>query len=112
MKTPGKNLKVICEVLLVLNLSGCAHIAIKDAEWCGDAGPLGASCFNTLSSGSRDLSKPEWDAARVGMVCTVPDSFSNWKAAILKFCSQTKICTFEFKKKLNEFVDKTETFEK
>jgi hypothetical protein len=58
-------------------------------------GSLGASCFNTLSDQSRDIEKAEWDAERLDMVCTKAEYFANWKAAILKLCKKTKICSYE-----------------
>lgn len=103
-----KSLKIAFVILLVLNLSACASVTINDAEWCADAGELGASCFHTLTDEARDLSKEEWDALRFGQVCTGPDNFANWKAAILKFCSRTKICSFDFKKKVIEFSEKVD----
>lgn len=103
-----KSLKTLLGIWLVLTLSNCAQVKIKDAEWCGPyPDKSGASCFNTLSDDSRDLDASQWDATLYSvdqpMVCTSSDSLANWKAAILKFCSKSKLCTFEFKKKVSEF---------
>lgn len=102
----SKNLRILFAILSALSLSGCGSVTIKNAEWCADMGELGASCFHTVSDDARELSKEEWDALRFGQVCTGPDNFANWKAAILKFCSRTKICSFDFKKKVIQFTDK------
>ncbi len=85
-------------LLIISSLTSCASVHLKDAEWCADAGELGASCFNTLSDGGRDLDKAAWDTLRFGQVCTEAASFANWKAALLKFCRSTGACTYEVKK--------------
>lgn len=110
MKKSVKNLKSGCAILFLCVLSACSSVKIQDAEWCGQSPEGGASCFNTLSDGTRDLTSDEWKAYLLDFdnpkLCTPANSFANWKAAILKFCSKFKICTFEFKKKLNEFDQK------
>lgn len=68
-------------------------------------GELGATCFHTLSDGMRELEKEQWDRERVGQLCTTSESFANWKAAILKLCEETKRCTYEEEKLLQE-IDK------
>lgn len=91
-----KSSSVVSLILFVFALNaGCARVQIKNAEWCGDMGELGASCFHTLSDESRDLEKEEWDEERFGQVCTKPENFANWKAALLKLCRQTRLCTYE-----------------
>lgn len=85
---------------------------IKNAEWCGDMGDLGASCFMTHSQDSRDLSKEDWDKERFGQLCTSADTFANIKTAIQKLCYQTKKCTIEQKKLIKELETKIETFNK
>jgi len=109
-----KNLKRLCVSSLIFSFAACGTVKIKDGEWCADRGPLGASCFHTLTDESRDIEKEVWDKIaigpdhRFGMVCSEPDNFANWKAAILKFCSRTKSCSYEFKKKVNEFSERVE----
>lgn len=75
-------------------------------------GGLGASCFHTLTDETRDIEKQEWDNERFGMVCTNAENFADMKKAILKFCSKYKICSFEFKKKVNEIASKAEALTK
>ena len=109
------NLKKLCASLLICNILACGSVKIKDAEWCADRGPLGATCFHTLDKDQeRDIPKETWDEIwvgpdhRFGKVCTDPDNFANLKAAILKFCSKTKMCSYEFKKKVTEFTESVE----
>jgi hypothetical protein len=97
----------ILPFVLILSFS-CARIPIKDSEWCGDLGNEGASCFNTLSDNTRDISKEEWDKERVGMICSKAQTFSDWQAAIIKLCKASKRCTFEDKKIIINFVDNVE----
>lgn len=106
-----KSLKLVCVILLVLSPS-CAKMKIKDAEWCADMGSLGATCVNTLSEGSRDIEKAKWDEERFGQVCTQPENFAEWKATILKFCSKYRVCSYEFKKKLESVDQKLEALKK
>gem|GEM_PF-5512937 len=71
-------------------------------------GELGASCFHTLSDKERDVSKPEWERQRVGMICTSSDSFSNWKEVILKFCAESRKCTYEMEQEVKKFSSRVE----
>jgi hypothetical protein len=104
-----KNLKKSFAVLSACAiLNACAHVKINDAEWCADLGADGASCFHTLTDESRDLTREQWDQARFGQVCTSSDSFANWKAAILKFCSRTRLCTYQFKKSVEDFSERVQ----
>lgn len=106
-----QSLKLLLVFSLGLSNAGCTSIKIADAEWCGDGGKFGANCFHTLSDPSRDLTKEQWDAERFGQLCTHPDNFANWKAAILKLCDETHLCSFEVKEKINAFVKKTDKFQ-
>jgi len=87
-----QSLKKSSLVLFVLSLSACGTVPINDAEWCGDMGPIGASCVFTLSDKTRDVPKDQWDVERAGMLCTSSDSFANWKAALLKLCKESDKC--------------------
>lgn len=88
-------------------VTSCARVVIKDAEWCGDVG-TGAICFFTLSTGSREINEEEWDVERVGQVCTKSDNFANWKSAIEQLCHETKLCSYEDQKKIDEFFNRVE----
>lgn len=101
------NLKLLCAILFALSLSGCGgRIKISDTEWCGDMGDYGASCFHTLSNGTRDIEKQAWDQERFGKVCTSAATLAEWKAALLKLCNDTGRCDYETKKIINEFTRK------
>ncbi len=89
--------------LLAYAISGCGSIKLNNAEFCGDMGVEGAACFHMLSSDTRNLTKEEWDAERFGQVCTDPQNYADLKAVLLKFCNSTKKCTYEIKKKIEEF---------
>lgn len=95
-------------ILSIFILSGCAHVTIHDHEWCGDLGELGASCFHTLTTETRQLDKPTWDAERFGDVCAKAEAFADLKTAVLKLCKQTKSCTYEEKQRLNAFSEHLE----
>lgn len=91
---------------------GCARIKISDAEWCGDLGDLGASCFHTTTTESRRIEKRAWDEERFGQLCTTPQSFAAWKAALEKLCKKSGMCTREEKKLIKDFGARVEGFEK
>lgn len=109
-----KNLKNVLRILLTLTLLvSCSQVKIKDHEFCGDAGPYGASCFHTLTDESRDIEKEEWDRERFGMICTNAESFADWKESLLKLCKLAgKRCRYIVKKKIIEFSDKVDGFSK
>jgi hypothetical protein len=75
-------------------------------------GELGASCFETHSSNSRDLSKEQWDKERFGQVCTHAETLSNYKTALEKLCYMTKKCTIEQKKILKSLEINLEILDK
>lgn len=101
-------------MLLILVLSSCAKIVVKDQEWCADKGPLGAHCFTTLSKNERDIKKADWDKLaigqdhRFGKVCSDVENFTELRATILKLCKITKRCTNSFKNTVVNFVNKLE----
>jgi hypothetical protein len=72
-------------------------------------GEDGASCFHTLTTDSRDLTKAEWDSLRFGMACTKADTFGDWKANIEKLCNKTGICDYATEASLNAFFNRVET---
>lgn len=98
-------LKLLAIILLLLCQS-CASVTIEDHEWCADWGKDGASCFHTISSETRRLDKPTWDALRFGQVCADSSAFANMKAAIEKLCHQTDNCTYQDTQAINAFFDR------
>lgn len=103
----------VIKCVILLGLTSCARVAIKDAEWCADQGDFGAQCFNTISDKERYIEKEAWDEIRFGMLCTSSDSFANWKAAIKKLCSVNKnLCTYEEVETLEKLDQKFSKVEK
>lgn len=91
-----------------------AKVKINNQEWCGDKGPFGAKCFNTLNKNTREIPKATWDKIaigndhRFGMVCTTSDVFAELKETMLKLCKATKRCTYEDQQKAIAFVNQVE----
>lgn len=110
LKLSLKSAFTILSALILL--SSCAKIKISDSEWCGDAGPLGAFCFNTLSDKSRDIAKEDWDKERFGMICTKSENFAEWKASLLKLCKDSKICSMEVIKTVEALDERVESTKK
>jgi hypothetical protein len=69
----------------------------------GDMGKDGATCFNTLSSNSRDIPKDQWDNERFGQVCGSADAYSEFIAAILKLCADTGRCEYRIEREVKKF---------
>ncbi len=86
-------------------LQGCKDVVITDQEWCGDMGPDGATCFHTLSSAERGLSKAEWDGYRFGQLCTTSKFFADNKKVIEQLCHSSGECSFE---SMEAFIAKTQ----
>lgn len=106
-------MKRFVAVLLISSVfPACARIKIQDAEWCGDIGPYGAECFHTTTDEHRSIPKEQWDAERFGQLCTTPESFANWKAALLKLCKKTGMCTREEKRLIEDLGKRIETFDR
>lgn len=73
-------------------------------------GQLGASCFHTLTDDEREISLPEWEEERFGMMCAKASDFASWKATLQKLCSLTKRCTYEEKKMILDFDNKVNAY--
>lgn len=95
-------------LLGILLSTACAKVEIKNTELCWDAGNQGAICENTLKDEERVLTPAQWEAERFGRGCMTQADFGEIKAAIEKLCSEPNRCTYEFKKKFQEFVKKHE----
>lgn len=87
-------LRVNVSVLCTFVVAGCATVTVHDSEWCASPGD-GASCFHTLNPASRGLTAGQWATESVGMVCTDPAVFADWKAAIEKLCSVSGLCRYD-----------------
>ena len=87
--------------LFSLSLVGCSiavfastcSIPIKNIEFCRDKGKYGAVCAYWLNAKEtkRYVSLGDWNAKRLGMVCTSEAGMGNINAIIEKAC-QTKQC--------------------
>lgn len=112
------NLTLVWPLLFILISSGCARVKIKNQEWCGDKGPLGAKCWNTLNDNERVIPAAVWNKIEVGpdhrfgKVCTDIENFTDTKAVILNLCKASKRCTYDMKTKVITFVDKVQQFAK
>lgn len=105
-----KNYAILFVWMLIL--TSCAKVEVKDSEFCGDMGVEGATCFHLLSENSRELTKPEWDQERFGMICGKAEAFSNLKTVALKLCAITRRCTFDEINGLIKLGDKIYELEK
>jgi N-acetyl-anhydromuramyl-L-alanine amidase AmpD len=65
-------------------------------------GKVGAECDRIFTSRRRSLTKPEWDKERVGMLCTDSSNYANLKAALLKLCGDTGVCTKDIVDKIED----------
>lgn len=65
-------------------------------------GPIGAECDKTFTSARRSIEKKAWDKERVGLLCTDSSNVANWRATVLKFCGDTKLCSPEMMKVVDE----------
>lgn len=69
-------------------------------------GSDGAVCYTSITHKQMVLSKPIWDAERYGQLCTSPQTFSDWKAAIEILCSESGDCSYETQQTLEGLLDK------
>lgn len=82
-------------ILLTLTLVSCGQVHVKNQEWCGDFGELGAECFHTQSDEKRSIDKVSWDEERFGMLCAKADVFADMKRTILQLCQAYKKCVYD-----------------
>lgn len=98
-----KNSKLLLALLLAFSASACGTVHISDQEWCGDMGELGASCFHTLSTDTRDIDKEHWDQERYGQICGSAAAYVEFKNAVLKLCRDTGRCDYQTQQAVREF---------
>lgn len=92
----------LCALILVM--TSCDAVPIKDVEACADAGALGASCFHSLSDKTRDLTPPQWAEVRYGWLCMSTDDWTNWKQAIETLCQNNRgECSYEDQQRISQF---------
>lgn len=97
---------------LVLSLSSCGHVEIKDQEFCGDKGSLGAKCFHTLTPATRTISQPEWDNYRFGQICEKAEVFADWKKILEEQCSLHDNCDYPETRAVLDFLGRVEKFQR
>lgn len=103
---------LLLQILLLILFSGCSSIIIPDQEFCGDAGPLGATCFTTLSNQTRDITPEEWEPERFGMICSKAETYATNVAIIQKACRLCKCCSYDAKKQILKFKEQVMYFQK
>ncbi len=101
--------------MAALALSGCSQVEIKDIEGCVDKLMLGAHCAHTLTTETREIPGPIWNAmpdphadpaapptSRFGRVSISLTSLGDIKTMIEQLCSKTE-CTKEQKALIKKF---------
>lgn len=79
-------------ISLSLIFSSCSPIEIKDYVFCGDLGRFGATCVHSLKTEipAKRIMKTDWDAMRIGYVCTEANTIADIQASIDKLCNKNK----------------------
>lgn len=75
-------------ISLLILITSCTQVQIKDEQFCGDLGYQGAHCNNTLTDHPVDLNKSQWDILRYGWICEDADAFTDWKTIIQQLCDK------------------------
>ncbi len=103
--------------MVLLVLSACAQVEIKNLEVCVDLAPTGASCADTLTMNTREIPEALWNArpvppvpgqpvkrptSRIGRFSLSADDWAKVKTMIEQLCSATK-CTDEQQKLIKGF---------
>jgi hypothetical protein len=99
---------------ILMALSACGHVVIKDSEWCGaKPNAQGAACFHTMTTDQRELSEVEllgWLMdAQDPKVCTSSQTLADLKANIEVLCHDSRLCDYETKKKVQAFFKRMES---
>ena len=107
-------------MLLILSLSACANVTLKDHTIYALKGPgFGAVKDHTLTTGQSDLTQAEWDAQvttimmhKKAVFCMSSDTFADYKSAIEKLCSfHPEDCTYQTKQTTAAIVQKLNTMQ-
>jgi hypothetical protein len=94
MKTFAKLKRLLIVSFVGLNSFGCATYKVYNKEVCGDLGPYGAHCNQTLKEKTRDIPKAQWDKDRVGMLCMSSQGFTDTETVIEQMCAENPKCTY------------------
>lgn len=96
-------------LLLLLVVSSCTRLDIKDIPIFWDVGQDGAIVTHLVTEETSDVVKADWDAKRFGYACISQDDFGWLKATIEKACSELKgMCRTEDKKVMKAFFARAE----
>lgn len=103
-------LSFILMALLIFNLIGCTNVEIKDQEWFGSLGPLGAVSMHTLTNESDVLAYSDWvakwDNATDPMICISSTGFAELKKEQELLCMYSNDCTYEVRQQIDAFYSK------
>lgn len=92
---------------LTLPLLNCGMVTIRNNKFYADAGPIGAYWFMSISSDNGQITKLEWDEARMGMVCETPQVFADLKADLETLCQNNQNqCSYEDVSAANTFYNR------
>lgn len=97
-------------MLSISIIQACSRVEIKNTQWWGDEGTLGATSFDTLDQSSSHLDKLAWDKIRLGMVCGTAAAFTELKREVETFCNNTNECDYQTQQLMMAFFDKGEKF--
>jgi hypothetical protein len=79
-------------IILLLLLTSCSRILVKDYIYWGDKGIHGATGVHSLCSLEKCppifLDKPTWDDKRIGMVCTDFTAMADMQSNIDRLCAR------------------------
>lgn len=75
--------------MLTIGASSCST-TVKNIEFCRDKGKFGAICAHWLNAKETKTVVPlgQWNAKRLGMVCTSEQGFGELNALIEKLCQR------------------------
>jgi len=103
-----KPLRILFLLTVLLANSACSNIPIKDVTLYWPMGPDGAAVTHTLSDGTSQMTKAEWDAFSDKTVAMLYEDFGWFRGTLEKLCSEHKgMCKPEMQAKLTAFVEKT-----
>ena len=95
---------------LLLLLPSCTSVTLTDSIWCGSLGPLGATCFHSMTTDTESLTLQQWaqvwDNLDNPQVCTSASTLAEWKQDIEELCSYEQDCTVDVQEAVDTFYNK------
>ena len=95
LTTLSITLAILSSAVVVVALTSCTQIQVKNSPWYGDKGSLGAHWVDLFDANTGDIPKAQWDVLRFGMVCSSADNLENLLTDIEKMCDTQQTCTIE-----------------